>query len=170
MSKIQMPYLSYQPTPQLAAGFTLIELLIALTILGILMTMAIPVYFDHQTKAQLAESVTLGGAHRVNIEDYILNNNVFPPNEEANALVPWTEELDGELINRYPTVNTVELLPESARPTAGQVRITLAEENAVASSIRGAQVIFRRTESGSWYCYSDVETSIMPKGCRALED
>ena len=151
-------------------GFTLIELLIALTILGILMTMAIPVYFEHQARAQLAESVTLGGAHRVNIEDYILNNGEFPPNSEANRLIPWTEELDGEIVNRYPTVESVVLTPEEGRPNAGTVRISLASSGRNSTSIRGQTVEFRRTEAGSWYCYSSVDEELMPKGCRALRE
>lgn len=151
------------------SGFTLIELLIALTILGILMTMAIPVYFEHQTRAQLAESVTLGGAHRVNIEDYILNNGEFPPNEQVQQLVPWTEEVGGEVMNRYPTVDNVELRPESSQPRAGSIRITLTDSNAVSSSIRGAVVEFRRTEAGSWFCYADLEEDFLPKGCRTID-
>ena len=151
-------------------GFTLIELLIALTILGILMTMAIPVYFEHQARAQLAEAVTLGGAHRVNIEDYILNNGSFPPNTEANRLIPWTEELDGEIVNRYPTVASVQLRPETDRPGAGSIQITLATRPQNSASLRGQQVEFRRTEAGSWYCYSSVDEDLMPKGCRPLQD
>ena len=151
------------------SGFTLIELLIAMTILGILMTLAIPVYFDHQAKGQLSEAVTLGGAHRVNIEDYFLNNGVFPPDSETQNLVPWSEEVDGEIINRYPSIGTVKLVPESSRPKAGSIDIQIADSNKVSSQIRGGLVQFRRTESGSWYCLSDIDADFLPKGCRTTQ-
>lgn len=148
-------------------GFTLIELMIALTILGILMTMAIPVYFEHQARAQLSEAVTLGGAHRVNVEDYILNNGDFPPNDQTSRLIPHTEEIDGEVLNRYPSVETVQLQPSTNQPRAGSILIRLSDSNSNSTSIRGATVEFRRSAAGSWFCYSSVEEEFLPKGCRS---
>ena len=153
----------------IAFGFTLIELLIALTILGILMTMAIPVYFEHQARAQLTEAVTLGGAHRVNVEDYILNHGDFPPNDEVNRLIPHTEEIEGVVLNRYPTVESVVLQPSESQPRAGSIVITLSEQSENASTIRGATVEFRRTARGSWFCLSNVDEEFLPKGCRTSE-
>ena len=146
-------------------GFTLIELLIALTILAVLTTMAVPVYFGHQARAQLTEAITLGGAHRVNIEDYILSNGEFPPASEAARLIPWIEEVDGETINRYPTVANVQLIANEDKVTAGEILITLADRSGIARDIRGQSVSFERTAGGTWFCYSSVDIDIMPKGC-----
>lgn len=146
-------------------GFTLIELLIAVTILGILTTMAIPVYMGHQARAQLTEAVTLGGSHRVNIEDYILNNGAFPEDEMTLSLIPWVETVDGELIRRYPSVASVELTPTGDASTGGEIQIEIAQTNGIASEIRGHEVVFRRTPGGTWFCETSVEASIVPKGC-----
>ena len=151
-------------------GFTLIELLIAVTILAILTTMAIPVYMGHQARAQLTEAVTLGGSHRVNIEDYILNQGAFPDNDMTLNLIPWVETIGGENVNRYPSVSSVSLTPSEAGSTSGEIQIEIGQNDGIASEIRGQSVVFRRTRGGTWFCETSVEASIAPKGCNQIND
>ena len=82
--------------------------------------------------------------------------------------MPWTEEVDGEILNRYPTVEKVTLEPKAEAPKAGSIKVLLTDTNTVSSSIRGSTIEFRRTEAGSWFCYSDVKQEFLPKGCRLL--
>jgi len=151
-------------------GFTLIELLIALTILGILTTMALPVYFGHQARAQLTESITLGGAHRVNVENYILKNGNFPPNDMTLSLIPWVEEIDGELVQRYQSVESVELVPNEQQPGAGEILISLGNREGIATPLRSQNIIFERSANGTWFCRSSVEESLLPRSCNPIEE
>jgi len=58
-------------------GFTLIELLVAVTIIGILASIAIPQYKDYVTRSRLADASTGLSTMRAQMERYFQDNRTY---------------------------------------------------------------------------------------------
>ena len=70
-------------------GFTLIELMIVVTILGIIIAVAIPSYFDYATRAKAGEGVSMFVPAKAAIGEFTLSQGRFPDNNaEAGLEVP----------------------------------------------------------------------------------
>ncbi|MDB5793729.1 MAG: pilE3 [Noviherbaspirillum sp.] len=60
-----------------AIGFTLIELLIAIAVVGILTTIALPSYRDYLTRGKIPEATTTLSTMRVQLEQYYQDNRNY---------------------------------------------------------------------------------------------
>lgn len=58
-------------------GFTLVELLVTLAIVAVLAAIALPSYGDHVRRARIAEATTRLADHRVQQEQYFLDNRRY---------------------------------------------------------------------------------------------
>lgn len=58
-------------------GFTLIELMIAVAIIAIIVSIALPMYTDHVTRGKVSEAVSSLSGFRVQAEQYYQDNRTY---------------------------------------------------------------------------------------------
>ena len=64
-------------------GFNLIELIITIAIIGVLATIAIPIYQNYTTRASVSEAVIFADAARIPVEEAMINGQK-PPTDLLN--------------------------------------------------------------------------------------
>lgn len=67
-------------------GFTVIELMIAVAVVGLVTTMAVPVYQTHVAKAQVSEGLNLADGIKAVVDEYHSNNGSFPKSGDVVGL------------------------------------------------------------------------------------
>jgi type IV pilus assembly protein PilE len=63
--------------PHRVAGYTLIELMIVVAVMGILATIAIPIYTDYVTRGRILDATTKLGDVRTQMEKYFMDNRTY---------------------------------------------------------------------------------------------
>ncbi|KAF1021741.1 MAG: Fimbrial protein [Paracidovorax wautersii] len=149
-------------------GFTLIELMIAVALIGVLATVAIPQYQGHVARAQITRVVSETAALRPQAESCLLEGktNVTFSDNEASA----STCLIGATLS-----NLLGKTGQSEQPPTGYPQIVLADNetritatfgNTAATALANATVVWVRNASGAWRCQSTVakryETSACP--------
>jgi len=61
-----------------AAGFSLIELMIAVAIVGLLTSMALPAYIDYTKRARIVDALSLMEGAKASLVEYRLSRNAWP--------------------------------------------------------------------------------------------
>lgn len=107
-------------------GFTLTELIMAILVIGILATIAIPTYQHYAAKAQVAEAFTLSGNVKNEVTRYWECTGRFPTDNAATGLVE-PESITGSYVNSV-TVNN------------GTITVQMKSSGAVKKSIAGKTV------------------------------
>lgn len=90
--------------PTSARGFTLIELMVAVAVVAILATIAIPSTLNQRLRSQVAESMHMADTIRKGITDYYYNNLSFPADNSALG-IPEPELLIGNKVTRIEIEN-----------------------------------------------------------------
>lgn len=145
---------AYAPTDKRAAGFTLLELLIAMTIIGILAGIALPVYLGYTIRAQVAEGLNLvGGAESAEAE-YITHTGRVPADNLAVNL-PSPTSISGHYVSQIQVAQ-------------GSIVITYG--NQANQQISGDTLILSpMTTAGSiaWQCRSlTLPVQYVPSACQ----
>ena len=98
-------------------GFSLIELMISLAIIAILLTIALPLYQNYKVRARMAESLIVVEPVKRAIEDYYVERQDWPwNNEEAGLSEP--EDLATDFVEK------ISIQPCGSL-ACGQIRLVL---------------------------------------------
>lgn len=90
----------------LARGFTLIEMLIALAVVGILTTIALPSYTAYLTRTRLTEAFTTLAAIQPTAEQYWSNNRTFDGLPAPAATTNFSYAVSGASASAYTLTAT----------------------------------------------------------------
>lgn len=132
-------------------GFSLIELLIVVAIIGILVTVALPLYSNYQARAKVTAGLAEISALRVPFEDVI--------NQGAD---PTLERLGARETTSHCTVSATG----SGASGLGSLGCTLVN---APGSVLNRTLTLSRTEAGGWSCATTVAAHYSPKGCTTSE-
>jgi len=133
-------------------GFTLIELMIVVAIIGILAAVAIPAYQDYIARSQVSEAVSLLGAAKTPIAEYISDKGSLP------ALTDAVTTTSGKYTGAIGLTGDVTNITLTA---------TMATAN-VNSAITGKTVIMGSADSAkTWGCsVGTIAAKYVPGACR----
>lgn len=134
-------------------GFTLIELMISITIIGILASTAMPLYFNWVQSAKITRAITLTDSLKPYVNNYYVVKESFPSDNQS-AGIPAPKKL------LSPEVSRIDLVD-------GAFHITLSESHKQLKdkiiSVRPVYVEDSPQSPISWICGN----AKIPKGMQA---
>ena len=136
-------------------GFTLIELMIVVTIIGILATVAVPMYLDYAVRSQIAEGLNLASGAKSAVTEFYQDRGIFPTDNVQAGL-----EKSANIKGTYVT----------SVAAAGGV-ITILYGNMANVQINGKTVTLTAADNlgtVSWACASGgvIQDKHLPSACR----
>lgn len=133
-------------------GFTLLELMIAVAIIGILSSIALPKYQQYVTKSQITSLYTSMLAIKNDYEIFILEGKDTSIN--LGALGYPDTFID-------PALGKIKFTKGTTQTPNHTIQLTLEIKK---SKIQKKKIIFKRN-NGFWQCESDLDTAYQPTGC-----
>jgi type IV pilus assembly protein PilA len=138
-------------------GFTLIELMIVVAIIGIIASIAIPLYTNYIIRSQVSEGIKLSTSAKVAAAEYFQNHGVFATTNASAGV-----EAGGNIVGNF--VTQVQLA------AGGAIQVTFG--NGAHPEITGAVLSITPTgNNGSvtWDCTGDAQlpNKYVPAACRS---
>ena len=144
-------------------GFTLIELMIAIAIVGILLSLAIPTYQDYTVRAKISEAMNVASVLKVMVSEYYITMAELPASADAAGI-------DTTFSTEY--ISAIGYQKESDDSQA-MIKLTMSDK--VSEEVAGrALVLTAIPKSGSlrWVCGNDpsasqaIDPKYLPSNCR----
>jgi type IV pilus assembly protein PilA len=147
---------------QIQQGFTLIELMIVVAIIGILAAVAIPAYQDYIARAQVSEAVSLMGATKTPLAEYIGDKGTWP-----NSLSDVAGGTSGKYTGSVSGANTGTIAGTASTYT---VQATMKTSGVNAAITSGTVQLSTADAAKTWLCTqgtgAPLSTKYLPGACR----
>lgn len=133
-------------------GFTLIELMIVVAIIGILAAVAIPAYQDYIARSQVSEAVSLLGAAKTPIAEYISDRGTLP------VLTDAVSTTSGKYTSGIATSGDATAITLTATMKTSEVN----------SAVTGKTVLMTSADNAkTWTCsVGTITAKYVPGACR----
>jgi len=150
-------------------GFTLIELMIAIAIVGILLSLAVPAYQDYTVRAKIADALNVAASMKVLIGEYYITEAKLPADGDE-AGIKKVESDYSDYVNGV--AYTIEGGKDGADPTAGILTLTLKD---IGDETENRVLQLKAEPSGNivkWTCGTsseenkDIPSKYLPSQCR----
>jgi len=145
-------------------GFTLIELMIAIAIVAILLSLAIPTYQDYTVRAKISEAMNIASAFKVMVSEYYITMAELPDDATVAGI-------DTTFSTEY--ISAVGYQKDSGTDDSAMIKLTLSEN--VSEEVAGKELLLTAVaKAGSlhWICSSDkssaqpLDPKYLPSNCR----
>ena len=156
---------------QMQKGFTLIELMIVVAIIGILAAIAIPQYQNYIARAQASEPVSLLGAGKTPISEFVASNGKFPATKDLDGLGITDNDTGDVAKSKFiSTITTTVVDPaEKTGIFSGTMVATLVADD-INAGLSGKDIILAyHSGTGKWVCgtsVADTNYQLLPKDCQ----